>query len=400
MDQTRQAHGRRRFLKTAAGAAALTAGTLHAPYVMAQPSKVKVGFLLPYTGTYARLGTAITDAFKLHVNEHGGRLGGREIEYVQVDSEAKPAKATDNTNRLVNLDKVDVIVGPVHSGVAVAMVRVTRESGTLTIDPNAGAGVVTGALCAPNVFRTSFSNWQPAYPMGKVLADRGMKKAVTMTWKYAAGQEAIGGFVENFTAHGGSIVKELWVPFPKVEFQSLLTEIASLKPDAVFVFFAGGGAVKFVKDYAAAGLHNSVPLFGSGFLTDGTLKAQGDAAQGLETTLHYGDGLDLPKNLAFRESYAKATGREADVYAVQGYDAAQLLRIGLEAAHGDVKAKKTMIGAMESTEIDSPRGKFKLSKAHNPVQDIYLRKVIGMENKVQGVAHKALADPATGCKMA
>ena len=394
------AHSRRRFLKTATGAATLAATTLHAPYIMAQPSKVKVGFLLPYTGTYAKLGTAITDAFKLHVDEHGGKLGGRAIEYVQVDSEAKPAKATDNTNRLVNLEKVDVIVGPVHSGVAVAMVRVTRESGTLTIDPNAGAGVVTGALCAPNVFRTSFSNWQPAFPMGKVLADRGMKKAVTLTWKYAAGQEAIGGFVENFTAHGGSIVKDLWVPFPKVEFQSLLTEIASIKPDAVFVFFAGGGAVKFVKDYAAAGLHNRIPLFGSGFLTDGTLQAQGDAAQGLETTLHYGDGLILPKNLAFREMYAKAAGREADVYAVQGYDAAQLLRIGLEAAHGDVKAKKTMIGAMESAVIDSPRGKFTLSKAHNPIQDIYLRKVVGMENKVQGVAHKALADPATGCKMA
>jgi branched-chain amino acid transport system substrate-binding protein len=398
--KSKSAPSRRAFLKTATGAATLAATTLHAPYILAQPSKVKVGFLLPYTGTYARLGTAITDAFKLHVSEHGGRLGGREIEFVQVDSEANPAKATDNTNRLVNLEKVDVVVGPVHSGVAVAMVRVTRESGTLTIDPNAGAGVVTGALCAPNVFRTSFTNWQPAFPMGKVLADRGMKRAVTMTWKYAAGQEAIGGFVENFTAHGGSIVKELWVPFPKVEFQSLLTEIASLKPEAVFVFFAGGGAVKFVKDYAAAGLHKSVPLFGSGFLTDGTLKAQGDSAQGIETTLHYGDNLNLPANLDFRAKYHQATGREADVYAVQGYDAAQLLRVGLEAARGDVKAKKTMIEAMESAEIDSPRGSFKLSKAHNPVQDIYLRKVVGMENRVQGVAHKALADPATGCKMA
>ena len=83
----------------------------------------------------------------------------------------------------------------------------------------------------------------------------------------------------------------------------------------MFVFFAGGGAVKFVKDYAAAGLHKSVPLFGSGFLTDGTLKAQGDSAQGIETTLHYGDNLNLPANLDFRAKYHQATGREADVYA-------------------------------------------------------------------------------------
>ena len=391
---------RRKLIKAAAGGAALAAGSMYAPFIIAQRAKVKVGFLLPYTGTYAKLGKAITEAFKLHVDENRGVLGGREIEYVQVDSEANPAKATDNTNRLVSLEKVDVVVGPVHSGVAAAMVRVTRETGTLTIVANAGAGVVTGALCAPNIFRTSFSNWQPAYPMGKVLADRGMKNAVTLTWKYAAGEEAIGGFKEGFIKAGGKIAKELWVPFPQVEFQPLLTEVASIKPDAVFVFFAGGGAVKFVKDYAASGLRRTVPLFGSGFLTDGTLHAQGEAAQGLETTLHYGDSLIIPKNLAFREMYRKRTGDDADVYAVQGYDSAQLLRIGLESVRGDMKAMKKMTAAMEKAQIDSPRGKFTLSKAHNPVQDIYLRKVDGMENKVMGVAHKALADPATGCKMA
>jgi len=168
----------------------------------------------------------------------------------------------------------------------------------------------------------------------------------------------------------------------------------------VFVFFAGGGAVKLVKDYAASGLRRTVPLFGSGFLTDGTLHAQGEAAQGLETTLHYGDSLILPKNLAFRQMYHKRTGLDADVYAVQGYDSAQLLRIGLESVRGDMKAVKPMTAAMEKAQIDSPRGKFTLSKAHNPVQDIYLRKVEGLENKVVGVAHKALADPATGCRMA
>ncbi|HXZ92334.1 MAG TPA: ABC transporter substrate-binding protein [Burkholderiales bacterium] len=399
MKQRKLLQGRRKFLKTAAGAAALTTGALHAPYILAQASKIKVGLMLPYTGTYAQLGIAITDAFKLHVNENGGMLGGRGIEFAQVDDESEPAKATDNANRLIEREKVDVLVGTVHSGVAMAMAKVSREAGVLTICPNAGADALTAAACAPTFFRTSFSNWQPAYPMGKVLADRGVKNVVTLTWKYAAGEESINGFKEGFAQAGGKVTKELTLPFPQVEFQALLTEIASLKPDAVFVFFAGGGAVKFVKDYAAAGLRKTIPLYGSGFLTDGTLQAQGEAAQGLETTLHYGDSLILPKNLAFREMYNKATGREADVYAVQGYDAAQLLRIGLEAVRGDIKAKKHMIPAMERAEIDSPRGKFTLSKAHNPVQDIYLRKAVGLENKVQGVAHKALADPARGCKM-
>ncbi|MBK7472078.1 MAG: ABC transporter substrate-binding protein [Betaproteobacteria bacterium] len=365
----------------------------------AQGAKVKVGFMLPYTGTYAALGNAIENGFRLYVQEQGGKLGGRELEYFKVDDESDPAKATDNVNKLVKRDQVDVLVGTVHSGVALGMAKVARETKTLMINPNAGADAVTGAMCAPNIFRTSFSNWQPGYAMGKVMAEKGHKRAVTLTWKYAAGDESVGGFREGFEAGGGKVQKDLTVPFPNVEFQALLTEIASLKPDAVYVFFAGGGAVKFVKDYAAAGLNKTIPLYGAGFLTDGTLEAQGDAAQGLLTTLHYADGLTNAKEKTFRASYMAAYKAEPDVYAMQGYDAGQLLGAGLAAVKGDVKNQAPLIAAMEKVTIDSPRGPFTMSKAHNPVQDIYLRKVEGKQNKVVNVAIKGLADPARGCKM-
>jgi branched-chain amino acid transport system substrate-binding protein len=362
-------------------------------------AKLKVGVMLPFTGTYAALGTAIDNGFKLYVQEQGGKLGGREIEYFVVDDESDPAKATDNVNKLINRDKVDVIVGTVHSGVAMAMAKAARDSNTLLIVPNAGAGAVTGPFCAPNIFRSSFSNWQPGYAMGKVAAERKHKTAVTITWKYAAGDESVGGFREAFEKGGGKVVKDLTVPFPNVEFQALLTEIAALKPDMVYTFFAGGGAVKFVKDYAAAGLNKTIPLYGAGFLTDGTLEAQGDAAQGLFTALHYADSLNTPRDNAFRLAYVKAYKLQPDVYAVQGYDAAQMLAIGLNAVKGDVSKRAEFAAAIEKATIDSPRGPFKLSKAHNPVQDIYLRKVEGKQNKVAGIAAKALADPARGCKM-
>jgi branched-chain amino acid transport system substrate-binding protein len=154
-----------------------------------------------------------------------------------------------------------------------------------------------------------------------------------------------------------------------------------------------------VKDYAAAGLKDKIPLLGPGFLTDGTLEAQGDSAQGLLTTLHYADALDNAKNNAFRTAYKAAYKVEPDVYAVQGYDAGQLLAAGLKAVNGDVGKRDALIKAMETAKIDSPRGPFSLSKAHNPVQDFYLRKVEGKENKTIGVAFKNLSDPAVGCKM-
>ncbi len=385
---------RRNTVATLAACALLAAGgAAHAQ------AKLKVGMMLPFTGTFAALGTAIDNGFKLYVQEQGGKLGGREIEYFVVDDESDPAKATDNVNKLINRDQVDVVVGTVHSGVAMAMAKVARDSKALLIVPNAGANAITGPFCAPNVFRSSFSNWQSSYAMGEVMAKRGHKRAVSITWKYAAGDEMAAAFKEGFEKGGGQVLKEMNVPFPNVEFQALLTDIAATKPDAVFAFFAGGGAVKFVKDYAGAGLNKTIPLYGPGFLTDGTLEAQGDAAQGIYTALHYADSLDTPRDNAFRLNYVKAYKLQPDVYAVQGYDAAQMLNIGLKAVKGDLSKRADFAAAIQKTKIDSPRGAFTLSKAHNPVQDIYLRKVEGKQNKVAGIAAKALADPARGCKM-
>jgi len=387
---------RRKFLTQAS---LLAASTLLPKFAFGQAQKIRVGMMLPYTGTYAQLGVAITNGFKLAVSERGVKLGGRELEYFTVDDEADPSKAPENTNKLVQRDKVDVLVGTVHSGVQMGMVKIAKETNTLMIIPNAGLDAATGALCAPNIFRTSFSNWQPSYPMGKVLADRGIRNVVSLAWKYGAGEEAVAGFTEGFIKAGGKSVRGLWIPFPNAEFQALLTEIASVKPDAVFVFFAGAGAAKFVRDYAAAGLRNNIPLFGSGFLTDGILDAIQDSAQGLETTLHYADGLNTKRDKEFRAAYAKSYTIEPDVYAVQGFDAGLLLATGLDAVKGDITKRKEMIAAMEKAKIDSPRGAWTMSKAHNPIQDIYLRKVVGKENRFVSVAHKALADPARGCKL-
>ncbi|MBQ0958067.1 ABC transporter substrate-binding protein [Ideonella sp. 4Y11] len=384
--------------RTSLTALAAAAALMASASALAQGAKLKVGLMLPYTGTYAALGVAIENGFKLYLAEQGGKIGGREVEFSKVDDESDPAKATENVNKLIKRDGVDVLIGTVHSGVAMAMAKAAKDNNVLLIVPNAGADAVTGPMCGNNIYRSSFSNWQPGYATGEVMAKKGIKKAVTITWKYAAGDESVKGFKEAFTKSGGEVVKELTLPFPNVEFQALLTEIAAIKPDAVYTFFAGGGAVKFVKDYDAAGLKKSIPLYGSGFLTDGTLEAQGASADGLFTALHYGDSLDNAKDKSFRLAYAKSYKLQPDVYAVQGYDAAQILGIGLTATKGDVSKKAEFAAAVEKAKIDSPRGAFTLSKAHNPVQDMYLRQVTGKENKVVGIASKALADPARGCK--
>ena len=197
---------------------------------------------------------------------------------------------------------------------------------------------------------------------------------------------------------GGQVLPNLTLPFPQTNFQPLLAQIPGLGVDVVGAFFAGGGAVQFVKEYAAAGL--KAPLCGSGFLTEGTLDAQGAAAEGIETALHYGDGLDNAKNIGFRRAFKDKAGRDADVYAVQGYDAAQLLAVGLEAVNGDIEDEANLYKALRAAKIESPRGPISMSTAQNVTQNIYLRRAEGGQNKVIGIASENLADPGTGCKLA
>tara|TARA_R110002167_G_scaffold75536_4_gene210759 strand:+ start:1880 stop:3088 length:1209 start_codon:yes stop_codon:yes gene_type:complete len=400
-DSQKSGINRRNLLK---GAAGLTAAATFFPsmFAIGGQAKVKVGLLLPHTGTYASLGNNIKDALELRIHQAGGILGGREVEIVSIDSEAKPPKASELTNKLIQKENVDFLVGPVHSVVGMSMVKLARKDGIITVIPNAGANQLTGSLCAPNIFRTSFSSFQPGYPGGTAMLEDGHKRVVLMYWNYGFGKQVAAGFKQSFLAGGGTIVKEIPTPFPKVDFQAYLTEVAALEPDAVFTFYAGGGAVKFVKDYAAAGLNKKIPLYGAGFLTEGVTAAQGAAAEGVRTTLHYADSLDLPANHRFRAAFQKAYGRSADVYAVQGYDAGDLLIQGMNAVQGDtsVGARAEMIAAMESSVIDSPRGKFTFSKSHNPIQNIYLREVVNGENRVVRTVAEALEDPAEGCEIA
>ena len=395
-DRTDNGLTRRGLGGLALGAAA---GTLARP-ALAQAAPLRVGLMLPYSGTFAQLGENITAAFEMHLAERGGKLGGRAVTVVKLDDASDPAAAPGNVNRLLNRDKADVLVGTVHSGVVMALVQAAREKGVPLIIPNAGNIAASRELCSASVFRTSFSNWQPAYGMGKALAATGVKKVAWVTWDYAAGKESAEGFRDGLKAGGAELVQILTLPFPETNFQPILAQLPGLGVQAVGSFFAGGGAVQFVRDYAAAGLRDKLPLCGSGFLTEGTLAAQGAAAEGVRTALHYGDGLDVPKNTAFRAAFKAKAGREADVYAVQGYDAAQLLAAGVDAVKGDMDADAALFAAMRGARIDSPRGAFTLSASHNPVQNIYLREARGGENKVIGVAAEALADPGTGCKLA
>jgi branched-chain amino acid transport system substrate-binding protein len=280
----------------------------------------------------------------------------------------------------------------ISSAVALGAKDMVAEAKKLMIVANAGAGAITGAARNPYIWRTSFTNAQVASVMGKHLAGKAdVGPVYLLAPDYAAGAEVIRGFKTTFEAGGGKIAGEAKTPFGKTQdFQPFLTGIQSSGAKATFCFYAGAEAIAFVKQYAQFGLSTSIPLYGSGFLTEGSavLAAQGDAAIGVQTTLHYSPELDNPANKEFVAAWKAKYSDTPAVYAVQMWDAAGVLNRVLATAtalDGDSLSKAM---AAVGTIDDSPRGAWSFD-GQSPKQKMYLRKV---EKRDSGLVNTVVAD--------
>lgn len=384
------------FFKTAA-LAGLAAGMSLAA---AQAAEIKVGLLLPYSGVYASLGQEIDDGFTLALDTVGD--GAATFALVREDTEAKPPVGLAKTRKLLLQDKVDVMAGVVSSGVLGAIRDLVHGAKTPLIVANAGNDEATGEACSPYITRLSFSNMQVNRPMGQWLYDKGLRRIYTMAPDYAAGRQMVGAFAEAFKAAGGEIVGEDFTPFQKTQdFGPYLTAAQASGAEAVYAFYAGGEAIAFVKQYDSFGLDATLPLYGAGFLTSALyVNAQGAAASGVVTALHYVPTIDNPQNAAFVTAFRAKTGRTPSEYAVHGYDAGRAL---VEAAKSGAGDRETLAQALRAVRFDGPRGPLSVDPAtNNIVQTVYVYETV---EDAGGMTQKVLAaipdqrDPANGCAM-
>lgn len=337
---------------------------------------LKVGLVIPQSGVYSTLGTDMKRGWDLYLKQRGGKLGGREVNVVTADEGETPDSGVAAVQRVLQAGQVDVVVGIVSSAVALGSVDMITEAGKLLVGANAGAGQLTGPDADPLVWRSSFANAQVSYSMGEYLAKQDVGSVYLIAADYAAGEQALAGFRESFEAAGGTIAGEAFTPFPDTQdFAPFLSGIRSSGAGATFCFYAGGAAVSFVQQYSSFGLKNSIPLFGSGFLTDDTiLPSLGAAAEGVQTSLHYTTQLENPANKKFLQDYRAAYDAEPTVYSVQCYDAAMVLDMaGAKAASVSGTDMSKAMAALGKIE-DSPRGPWSF-EGHNPKQTYYQREV-------------------------
>jgi branched-chain amino acid transport system substrate-binding protein len=337
-------------------------------------AEYKVGLLLPFSGVYAGLGSHIENGFALGLEHFGSDLQGNTVVTVREDTEAKPAVGLVKAKKLVLQENVDVIAGVVSSAVLGGMRDFMHNAKTPLLVANAGNDLMTGARCSPYVIRVSFSNSMINRPMGTWLAKQGVKKVYLMAPDYAAGHQMMEAFKGTFTAGGGQIVGEAYPALRGTkDYGSYFSAVKTSDADAVYAFFAGGAAIKYVKQYHEFGLAKNFPLYGAGFLTSAAyVHVQGEAADGIVASLHYVPALDTEENRTFQTAYQTKYGKVGSEFAVQGYDAAHLIAEAIKAAGSDKEAFKT---GLSKVSFNGPRGPLQIDPAtNNVVQNIYVFK--------------------------
>lgn len=342
---------------------------------------LKIGLVYTLSGPAAALGEQARNGFMLYADRVGD-LGGVETEIVVVDDEQRPDLAADKARELVARDEVDFVVGPIFSNVLVAIHRPVTETGTILISTNAGTSNFAGEECHPNFFVTSYQNDQNHEVMGAYAESEGYQNVFLMAPNYQAGKDSLAGFKNSYT---GGFAGEVFTELGQLDFSSELAQIAAFQPDALFTFMPGGMGVNLVKQYDQAGL-TSIPFLSAFTVDETTLPATQDAAVGLLGGANWAPDLDNPANEEFVSAYIEKYGALPGTYAMQAYDAAQLIDSAIRKTGADLSDREALRAALLEADFDSPRGDFSFGVNQYPVQDFYLVEAVKRDDGFYGTS--------------
>ena len=358
----------RRMLIVGMIMALLLAATAHAM------EPVKIGMITTLSTKAGYLGEEIRDGFQLAIDQENGKLGGIPVELLVDDDGRKPEKAKQIADRFIKRDKVSILTGIVFSNVAIAVVPKVVRQNVLYVSPNAGPSALAGKGCHKNYFNVAYQNDNLDEVVGKYVTDAGFKNVYLLAPNYPAGKDHLAGFKRYYQ---GAIAGEVYTKLGQSDYAAEIAALRAAKPDAVFFFLPGGMGINFLKQYAQAGLNQSIPVFGPAFSFDERLlQAVKDAAIGVKNGSQWSHDLDNPANRQFVEAFKQAYSRTPTLYASQGYDAARLIGSALKQVGGDIDKLDALRDAIRKADFDTVRGKFAFAANQHPVQDLYIREVV------------------------
>jgi len=341
----------------------------------AQQKAVKIGFVSTFSGPTAVIGNDMRNSFELALDHLGRKMGGLPVEVVYEDDGQKPEVGKQKTDKLIESDKVDFVVGYIWSNVLLASIKSAVDSKTFLITANAGPHQIAGEQCSPYIFSTSWQNDQTPQAMGHYMNQKGVKTAFLIGPNYAAGKDMLGGVASTFK---GQIVGQELTKWPdQLDFSAELSKARAANPDAIFVFYPGAAGVQFLSQYAQSGLKGKVPLYTAFTIDETTLPRQGELALGVPGAQEWVNDLPNEANKKFVADYRKKhPGSSPSFYGAQSYDAANLINSAVVALKGNLADKEAVRKAIEKADFKSVRGNFKFGPNHIPIQNFYLQDVV------------------------
>jgi branched-chain amino acid transport system substrate-binding protein len=341
---------------------------------MAQKKSVKIGFISTFSGPVAVIGNDMRQSFELALDHLGRKIGGLPVEVIYEDDGFKPAIGKQKSEKLVQSDKVDFVVGYIWSNVLLASLKPVVDSKTFLISANAGPHQIAGELCSPYFFSTSWQNDQTPQALGLYMNQKGVKSVYLIGPNYAAGKDMLAGVARTFK---GKVLGQDLTKWPtQVDFSAELSKAKASGAEAIFAFYPGGPGVQFLNQYAQAGLKGKVPLYTVFTIDALSLPRQKELALGVPGAQEWVNDLPNEANKKFVADYNKKYGRNPSFYGAQSYDAAMLLDSAVREVKGNLSDKAAVRKALEKADFKSVRGNFKYGPNHFPIQNFYLQDVV------------------------
>lgn len=346
---------------------------------------IKIGLIYPLTGPMAMTGARMLEANTLAFEQAGYQVAGREIEVVEGDSGSQVAMAIDTARRMVENDKVAVILGPIMGNVKMAVAEYMSEVGIPHLNTSpAPWPIVTPAM--PWSIAGAGAEQQISSTSGAYAAKRGLKTVTLMTEDLMHSHGFADAFKAAFEAEGGQVIQEQFTPYPSSDFAPYLTALKDA--DALAAWYEGSDAILFLNQVHDFGIRKKMPVtsifhgsFMANFILHAIEPAAAEACLGEITVTPYSPFVDNPVNKEFVEFFQEKYGYLPDDTDTTPYDGGLIILKALEATGGDTTPEK-LRDAILGLDFMATQGRVIFDKELQcRIRNVYVCEVAEVEGK-------------------
>ena len=346
---------------------------------------ITIGLLASQTGPMTFQGTHIINGFTLGLDEVSNRVAGKTIKVIIEDEVMSPAIALTKTQKLVEKDHIDILMGPVNAAAAVAMRDYVVQQKVPWIIPLAMPENLTlPPLANKYTFRLQVIPSQANFPFAEWLyKKKGYRKMVGFGIDFPAGRDSVAAFKKGFEQVGGQIVQEIYTPMNTPDFGPYLSQMKR-DIDAVYAWYAGADAIKFDSQYVDFGLKGKIPLTGwIGINEETIMDSIKDFIKGNTIITPYTPSIDLPENKKFVAAFRAKYNTDPSLPSVNAYDAAKVILAAASSVKGNLSDKDKFLAAISKISLNSPRGTIRFDERGQVIADLYICVADTKDGKMQ-----------------